>query len=52
MIGIGGKGKRFSLLHMDDGEEYIMEFKGEVLCNNPSDGSVIQSKATLYFCSK
>lgn len=47
-----GKNRKFSPLHMDDGEEYIMEFKGEVIVQHPVDKTEIKSKATLNFCSK
>jgi hypothetical protein len=37
---------------MDDGEEFIMEFRGEAIVEHPVDGSLIKSKAILNFCSK
>jgi hypothetical protein len=47
-----GTGRKFSPLHMDDGEEYIMEFRGETTLEHPEDGSLVKSKAILNFCSK
>jgi hypothetical protein len=47
-----GKNRKFSPLHMDDGEEFIMEFRGEAIVEHPVDGSLIKSKAILNFCSK
>jgi len=35
--------KKFSLLHMKDGEEYVMEFKGEARVNEPTTGSKMYS---------
>ena len=37
---------------MDDGEEFIMEFRGEIVMEHPTDGSLIRSKAILNFCSR
>lgn len=37
---------------MDDGEEYIMEFRGETILEHPEDGSLVKSKAIMNFCSK
>jgi len=47
-----GNSRKFSPLHMDDGEEYIMEFRGETILEHPLDGSTIKSKIILNFCSK
>lgn len=44
-----GKNRKFSPLHMDDGEEYIMEFKGEAFLDHPSDFTKISFKTTLNF---
>lgn len=44
--------RKFIPLFMDDGEEFIMEFKGETIVEHPEDGSLVRSKATLNFCSK
>lgn len=53
MFGQGKYTRKFSPLHMDDGEEFIMEFRGETILENPQDPEVlIKSKATLNFCSK
>ena len=44
--------RKFEPLHMDDGEEFIMEFRGEVILEHPEDGSLIKSKVFLNFWSK
>lgn len=44
-----GKNRKFSPLHMDDGEEFIMEFRGDTIVEHPVDGSLIRSKAILNF---
>lgn len=52
MQAYGQKNRKFSPLHMDDGEEFIMEFRGEVTLEHPIDFKLVKSKAILNFCSK
>ena len=52
MLGYSQKIRKFSPLHMDDGEEFIMEFRGEIVMESPSDRSLVRSKAILNFCSR
>lgn len=49
MNSYGQKSRKFSPLHMDDGEEYIMEFRGHTVLEHPVDGSLVKSKAILNF---
>ena len=52
MLSYTQKNRQFSPLHVDDGEEFVMEFKGKVILEYPIDTSIIRSEAALYFCSK
>ena len=52
MIGIKKSEKKFSLLHMEDGESYVLDFYVNATYLDPVYNETRTFKAVLHFCSR
>mmetsp|Transcript_21956 Transcript_21956/g.21156 ORF Transcript_21956/g.21156 Transcript_21956/m.21156 type:complete len:100 (+) Transcript_21956:3-302(+) len=52
MIGFGQQQKKFDLLFLEEGEQYIKDFIGTVRYHDTSTSQKKESPAIIHFCSR
>jgi factor associated with neutral sphingomyelinase activation len=51
MLSVGGKESRFTLLHLQEGEEYLKDFKGHCKFFEPGQRAEVLEISTIHFCT-